>query len=116
MILGGRHKCITPELVGIRWFLTTQINIKLRGISVTPTITISLEETPLPSTSVGKYGLICKKNLKTKKHELLRALVTLDFCSIPWTDRQDTPGRQIIEIYSIRGVPPKNEAYFFMIS
>ena len=32
----------------------------------TPTITISLEETSLPSTSVGKYGLICKKNLKPK--------------------------------------------------
>ena len=34
MILGGRHKCMTPKLVGIRWFLITQINIKLRGISV----------------------------------------------------------------------------------
>ena len=35
MILGGRHKCMTPKLVGIRWFLITQINIfKLRGIRV----------------------------------------------------------------------------------
>ena len=34
MILGGRHTCMIPKLVGIRWFLITQMNIKLRGISV----------------------------------------------------------------------------------
>ena len=48
-----------------------------------------------------------------KKHELPRALVTLDFCSIPWTDRQDTPDRQIIEIYSIRGSTQKQGILFY---
>ena len=27
MILGGRHKCMTPKFVGIQWFLVTQMNI-----------------------------------------------------------------------------------------
>ena len=26
-ILGGPHKCMTPKLVGIQWFLVTQVNI-----------------------------------------------------------------------------------------
>ena len=27
MILGGRHKCMTPKFVGIQWFLVAQMNI-----------------------------------------------------------------------------------------
>ena len=34
MILGGRHTCMTPKLVGIQWFLVRQMNIKLRDTSV----------------------------------------------------------------------------------
>ena len=34
MILRGRHKCMTPKLVGIQWFLVTNEYIKLRGTSV----------------------------------------------------------------------------------
>ena len=34
MILGGRHKCMTTEFVGIQWFLVTNEYNKLRGTSV----------------------------------------------------------------------------------
>ena len=27
MILGGRDKCMTAKLVGVQWFLVTQMNI-----------------------------------------------------------------------------------------
>ena len=34
MILGGRHKCITPKFVGIQWFLVKQTNITNLGVLV----------------------------------------------------------------------------------
>ena len=34
MILRGRHKCMTAKLVGIQWFLVTQMNITNLGVLV----------------------------------------------------------------------------------